>query len=127
MVGRVLIDVRDWRLCRLGVTCVGRVGAVEGWMGGFGGAAAMGTTPDFPPTWNCRRKIRSRAHCRSTAEASHPALHSAHAPNASYTQATEAPVSHVYQYSSHHSSGNSSALDLQHGADARCGAVKRWH
>jgi len=48
IVGRVLTEARDWRLCRFGVTCVGRDGAVDGWMGGLGGAAAMGTTPGFP-------------------------------------------------------------------------------
>ena len=49
VTGRVLTEVRDWRLCLFGVTCTALVRFGPGCTGGFGGAAAIGTTPGFPP------------------------------------------------------------------------------
>lgn len=41
-------DMRDCRRVRFGATCIGRVWGSP-CTGGFGGAAAIGTTPGFPP------------------------------------------------------------------------------
>jgi hypothetical protein len=48
-VGSVVVDTRDWRLWRFGVTCTGLVWLKLAFTGGFGGAAAIGTTPGLPP------------------------------------------------------------------------------